>query len=93
LAEPHRTRGEVIRDLEWCRRPGEPWVSALHGGPDWFAGRHALRPLRSRLPGPLRWRWLNRWSAYDQDYGEEPHLTLVGKKGKQEVVVEVLGEP
>lgn len=26
---------------------------------------------------------------YDPDYGEKPHLRLVGKKGKREVVVEV----
>ena len=31
--------------------------------------------------------------AYDPDYGKEPHLTLVGKKGKREVVVEVYFEP
>jgi hypothetical protein len=31
--------------------------------------------------------------AYDPDYGNEPHLTLVGKKGKREVVVEVYFEP
>ena len=30
---------------------------------------------------------------YDPDYGEEPHLTLVGKKGKRGVVVEVYFEP
>jgi hypothetical protein len=31
--------------------------------------------------------------SYDPDYGREPHLTLVGKKGKREVVVEVYFEP
>lgn len=31
--------------------------------------------------------------AYDPDYGEEPHLTLVGKKGKREVVIEIYFEP
>jgi hypothetical protein len=31
--------------------------------------------------------------AYDPDYGKEPHLTLVGKKGKHDVVVEVYFEP
>ncbi len=31
--------------------------------------------------------------AYDPDYGNEPHLLLVGKKGKREVVVEVHFEP
>ena len=31
--------------------------------------------------------------AYDPDYGEEPHLTLMGKKGKREVVVEIYFEP
>src|SRR5438876_8367336 len=31
--------------------------------------------------------------TYDPDYGERPHLTLVGKKGKREIVVEVYFEP
>lgn len=31
--------------------------------------------------------------SYDPDYGREPHLTLTGKKGKREVVVEVYFEP
>jgi hypothetical protein len=31
--------------------------------------------------------------AYDPDYGREPRLTLVGKKGKHEIVVEVYFEP
>src|SRR6516225_9758749 len=31
--------------------------------------------------------------AYNPDYGERPHLTLVGKKGKREIVVEVFFEP
>jgi hypothetical protein len=31
--------------------------------------------------------------SYDPDYGREPHLTLVGKKGKREVVVEIYFEP
>ena len=31
--------------------------------------------------------------SYDPDFGREPHLTLVGKKGKREVVVEVYFEP
>ena len=31
--------------------------------------------------------------SYDPDYGREPHLTLVGKKNKREVVVEVYFEP
>lgn len=31
--------------------------------------------------------------SYDPDYGNEPRLTLVGKKGKREVVVEVFVEP
>ena len=31
--------------------------------------------------------------AYDPDYGEKPHLTLVGKKGKRKVVVEIYFEP
>ena len=30
--------------------------------------------------------------AYDPDYGDEPHLTLTGKKGKREVVVEIYFE-
>jgi hypothetical protein len=30
---------------------------------------------------------------YDPDYGDEPHLTLVGKKGKREIVVQVYFEP
>ena len=30
--------------------------------------------------------------AYDPDYGNEPHLVLVGKKGEQEVVVEIYFE-
>jgi hypothetical protein len=31
--------------------------------------------------------------AYEPDYGKAPHLTLVGKKGKREVVVEIYFEP
>ena len=31
--------------------------------------------------------------AYDPDYGRQPHLMLVGKKGKREIVVEVYFEP
>jgi hypothetical protein len=31
--------------------------------------------------------------SYDPDYGERPRLTLVGEKGKQEVVVEIYFEP
>jgi hypothetical protein len=31
--------------------------------------------------------------AYDPDYGADPHLTLTGKKGKREVVIEVYFEP
>ena len=31
--------------------------------------------------------------AYDPDYGREPRLMLVGKKGKREVVIEVYFEP
>ena len=31
--------------------------------------------------------------AYDPDHGREPHLTLVGKKNKREVVVEVYFQP
>ena len=31
--------------------------------------------------------------TYDPDYGEHAHLTLVGKKGKRQVVVEVYFEP
>ena len=31
--------------------------------------------------------------AYDPDYGEEPRLTLIGTKGKHEVVVEIYFEP
>jgi hypothetical protein len=31
--------------------------------------------------------------AYDPDYGEQPHLTLAGKKGEHEVVVEIYFEP
>ena len=31
--------------------------------------------------------------AYDPDYGREPHLTLAGKKGKREVVIEIYFEP
>ena len=31
--------------------------------------------------------------SYESDYGREPHLTLAGKKGKREVVVEVYFEP
>jgi hypothetical protein len=27
--------------------------------------------------------------CYDPDYGTNPHLTLVGKKGKREVVIEI----
>src|SRR5262249_59891361 len=27
--------------------------------------------------------------CYDPDYGENPHLTLAGKKGKREVVIEI----
>jgi hypothetical protein len=31
--------------------------------------------------------------AYDPDYGKEPHLTLEGKKGQRELVVEIYFEP
>ena len=31
--------------------------------------------------------------SYDPDYGSEPHLTLAGKQGKREVVVEVYFAP
>src|SRR5262245_23035614 len=31
--------------------------------------------------------------TYDPNYGQEPHLTMVGTKGKREVVVEVYFEP
>jgi hypothetical protein len=31
--------------------------------------------------------------AYDPDYGNEPRLTLMGKKGKHEIVVEIYFEP
>lgn len=31
--------------------------------------------------------------AYDPDYGEEPHLTLSGKKGRREIVVQVYFMP
>jgi hypothetical protein len=31
--------------------------------------------------------------AYDPDYGNRPHLTLVGTKGKRAVVVEIYLEP
>jgi hypothetical protein len=31
--------------------------------------------------------------AYDPDYGERPHLTLVGKKGGHEVVAEIFFQP
>jgi hypothetical protein len=31
--------------------------------------------------------------AYDPDYGDEPRLTLVGKKGRREVVVQVYFAP
>jgi hypothetical protein len=31
--------------------------------------------------------------SYDPDYGERPRLTLTGKKGKHEVVVEIYFEP
>jgi len=31
--------------------------------------------------------------AYDPDYGEEPHLTLAGKKGRREIVVQVYFAP
>ena len=31
--------------------------------------------------------------SYDPDDGREPHLTLTGKKGKKEVVIEVYFEP
>jgi hypothetical protein len=31
--------------------------------------------------------------AYEPDYGNEPRVTLVGKKGKHEVVVEIYFEP
>ena len=31
--------------------------------------------------------------SYDPDYGHEPHLTLAGKKGKREVVIEIYFEP
>src|SRR5277367_658349 len=31
--------------------------------------------------------------SYDPDYGEAPHLALIGKKGPTEVVVEIFFEP
>jgi hypothetical protein len=31
--------------------------------------------------------------TYDPDYGDAPHLLLVGRKGKREVVVEIYFEP
>jgi hypothetical protein len=31
--------------------------------------------------------------TYDPDYGKNPHLTLVGKKGARDVVIEVYFEP
>jgi hypothetical protein len=31
--------------------------------------------------------------SYEPDYGREPHLTLAGKKGKREVVIEIYFEP
>jgi hypothetical protein len=31
--------------------------------------------------------------TYDPDYGERPHLTLVGKRGQHEIVVEVYFAP
>ena len=31
--------------------------------------------------------------SYDPDYGSEPRLTLIGKKGRREIVIEVYFEP
>jgi hypothetical protein len=31
--------------------------------------------------------------AYDPDHGDRPHLTLIGKTGKRDVVVEIYFEP
>ena len=31
--------------------------------------------------------------AYDPDYGEEPRLTLAGKKGRREIVVQIYFAP
>jgi hypothetical protein len=31
--------------------------------------------------------------AYDPDYGQEPHLTLAGKKGRREITVQVYFAP
>src|SRR5436190_8882278 len=31
--------------------------------------------------------------SYDPDYGNDPHLLLVGKKGKHEIVVEIYFKP
>ena len=31
--------------------------------------------------------------AYDPDYGEEPHLTLAGKKGRRDITVQVYFAP
>ena len=31
--------------------------------------------------------------SYDPDYGEEPHLTLAGKKGRREITVQVYFAP
>src|SRR5215831_15996318 len=31
--------------------------------------------------------------AYDPDYGDEPHLTLAGKKGRREIIVQVYFAP
>jgi hypothetical protein len=31
--------------------------------------------------------------THDPDYGEHPHLTLVGKKGEHEVVIQIFFEP
>jgi hypothetical protein len=31
--------------------------------------------------------------AYDPDYGEQPHLTLLGKKRSRDVVIEIYFEP
>jgi hypothetical protein len=31
--------------------------------------------------------------GFDPDYGERPHLTLEGKKGKREILVEIYFEP
>jgi hypothetical protein len=70
-----------------------------------MAGRSrqlGLRCLHQRHQGAHEWllllalpRFLDEVEsfAYDPDYGADPHLTLTGKKGKRDVVVEVYFEP